>query len=199
MQPSPVPEALTGVSEATAVIAPTDRDLADRVVRDGDEAAFRTLYRRYTPGLHRFVLRLLGGNEVEAEEMVQQTWVKAVDALRSFRWEASFGTWLRGIGLNCCRATFRRKDSRWLALEGHSEPTATPDRPHERIDLEAALARLPAGYRTVVVLHDVEGFTHEEIGDRLGISANTSKSQLSRGRRLLRSLLAPPDGQRARV
>lgn len=199
VQPFRVPEALTDVSEATAVMAPTDRDLADRVVRDGDEAAFRTLYRRYTPGLYRFALRLLGGNEMEAEEMVQQTWVKAVEGLGSFRWEAAFGTWLRGIELNCCRATFRRKDFRWLSLDEHSEPTAAVDRPHERIDLESALARLPTGYRTVVVLHDVEGFTHEEIGDRLGISANTSKSQLSRGRRLLRSLLAPPEGQRARV
>ena len=192
-------EALTGVSEATAVTAPTDRDLADRVARDGDEAAFRTLYRRYTPGLYRFVLRLLAGNEVDAEDLVQQTWVKAVEGLPSFRWEAAFGTWLRGIGLNCCRATFRRQDAKWLALDDRSEPTATVDRPHERIDLESALARLPTGYRTVVVLHDVEGFTHEEIGERLGISANTSKSQLSRARRLLRSLLAPPEGQRARV
>ncbi len=178
--------------------APTDRDLADRVVREGDETAFRALYRRHTPGLYRFVLRL-AGNELDAEDLVQQTWVKAVEGLPTFRWEAAFGTWLRGIGLNCCRGAFRRKDSRWLALDEHAEPTATVDRPHERIDLESALGRLPIGYRTVVVLHDVEGFTHEEIGERLGISANTSKSQLSRGRRLLRSLLAPPDGQRARV
>ena len=199
MQPFRAPEALTGVSEATAVKAPTDRDLADRVVRDGDEAAFRTLYRRYTPGLYRFVLRLLGGNEADSEDIVQQAWVKAVEGLPSFRWEAAFGTWLSGIGLNCCRATFRRKDFRWLALDEHSEPAAAIDRPHERIDLESALARLPVGYRTVVVLHDVEGFTHEEIGSRLGISANTSKSQLSRGRRLLRSLLAPLDERQARV
>jgi RNA polymerase sigma-70 factor (ECF subfamily) len=67
------------------------------------------------------------------------------------------------------------------------------------MDLEAALTRLPPGYRTVILLHDVEGFTHEEIGEKLGISANTSKSQLSRGRRLLRSLLAPEDGHEARV
>jgi RNA polymerase sigma-70 factor (ECF subfamily) len=199
MQPSSGQEALTGVTEVNGVTAPTDRDLADRVVRDGDEAAFRTLYRRYTPELYRFVLRLLGGNEFDAEDVVQQTWVKAVEGLRRFRWEAGFGTWLRGIGLNCCRATFRRKDSRWLALDEQSEPRAVTDRPHERIDLEWALTRLSPGYRTVVVLHDVEGLTHEEIADRLGISANTSKSQLSRGRRLLRSLLAPPEEQRVRV
>jgi RNA polymerase sigma-70 factor (ECF subfamily) len=189
----------TGVSEATAVAAPTDRWLADRVRRHGDEDAFRTLYGRYTPGLYRFVLRVLGGNEFDAEDVVQQTWVNAVEGLDRFRWDASLRSWLFGIALNGCRGLFRRKDASWIALEDGPEPAAPRGRPHERLDLEAALAQLPPGYRTVVVLHDVEGFTHEEIGARLGVSPNTSKSQLSRGRRLLRSLLTPDAEHEARV
>jgi RNA polymerase sigma-70 factor (ECF subfamily) len=187
------------VNEAIAVEPLADRLLADRVRRDGDEAAFRMLYRRYTPGLYRFVLRLLGGNEFDAEDVVQQTWLKAVEGLGRFRWEASFRTWLHGIALNCCRGLFRKKDARWLALEDGPPIPGPSDHPHERMDLEAALTRLPPGYRTVILLHDVEGFTHEEIGARLRISANTSKSQLSRGRKMLRSLLAPEEGHEARV
>lgn len=199
MQPFASERTLTGVSEAIVAAPPADRLLADRVRRDRDEEAFRTLYRRYTPGLYRFVLRLLGGNEFDAEDVVQQAWLKAVEGLGDFRWEASFRTWLHGIALNYCRGLFRRKEPRWLALE-EGPPLAGPmSHPHERIDLETALTRLPSGYRTVIVLHDVEGYTHEEIGQRLGISANTSKSQLSRGRRLLRSLLAPEEGHEARV
>ena len=199
MQPFSSVRSLTGVSEAMAATVPPDRLLADRVRRDGDEEAFRTLYRRYTPGLYRFVLRLLGGNEFDAEDIVQQAWLKAVEGLGDFRWEASFRTWLHGIALNCCRGLFRRKEPRWLALEEGPLLAGPMSQPHERMDLEAALTRLPSGYRTVIVLHDVEGYTHEEIGQRLGISANTSKSQLSRGRRLLRSLLAPEEGHEARV
>ena len=74
-----------------------------------------------------------------------------------------------------------------------------PDWVHERLDLEAALGRLPAGYRTVVILHDVEGWTHEQIAERLDVAVSTSKSQLSRGRRVLRSLLATDEEREARV
>jgi RNA polymerase sigma-70 factor (ECF subfamily) len=199
MQPFSSVRTLTGVSDVMAAAVPADRLLADRVRRDGDEEAFRTLYRRHTPGLYRFVLRLLGGNEFDAEDIVQQAWLKAVEGLGDFRWEASFRTWLHGIALNCCRGLFRRKEPRWLALEEGPLLAGPMTNPDERMDLETALKRLPSGYRTVIVLHDVEGYTHEEIGHQLGISANTSKSQLSRGRRVLRSLLAPGEEHEARV
>ncbi len=199
MQPYGAMETHTGVNEATAGATPSDRWLADRVSRHGDEDAFRTLYGRYTPGLYRFALRVLGGNEFDAEDVVQQTWVNAVEGLDRFRWDASLRSWLFGIALNGCRGLFRRRDAGWLDLEQGPEVPAPRTSPHDRIDLEAALTRLPPGYRTVVVLHDVEGFTHEEIGERLGISPNTSKSQLSRGRRMLRLLLMPEEGHEARV
>jgi RNA polymerase sigma-70 factor (ECF subfamily) len=176
-----------------------DRALAERVQLKGDEQAFRMLYRRHTPKLYQFALRVLGGNELDAEDVVQETWLRAVEGFREFRWEAALGTWLTGIALNLCRGLFRRHDRRWIAIREDLELVTAPRQEHEIIDLEAALTRLPPGYRTVVVLHDVEGFTHEQIAERLEISANTSKSQLSRGRRMLRSLLGPHESEQVRV
>jgi RNA polymerase sigma-70 factor (ECF subfamily) len=177
----------------------TDRDLAERVRTDGDEQAFRTLYRRHTPRLYQFAVRMLGGNELDAEDVVQEAWIRAVEGLGGFRWESAFGSWITGIVLNLCRGLFRRHDRRWIEMRDDLDLVSGPSLEHERIDLEAALTRLPPGYRTVVLLHDVEGFTHEQIGEQLEISPNTSKSQLSRGRKMMRSLLDPHEGERVRV
>ena len=199
MQPSDPLNPPTDVTTRDVFLELSDRALAEQVQGHGDEAAFRALYRRHTPRLYQFALRLLGGNELDAEDVVQETWIRATAGLGDFRWESSFGTWLTGIALNLCRGLFRRHDRRWIEMREDLEFVTGPPREHERIDLEAAIAKLPPGYRTVVVLHDVEGLTHEEIGRELEISANTSKSQLSRGRRMLRSLLEPHEGEQARV
>jgi RNA polymerase sigma-70 factor, ECF subfamily len=175
-----------------------DRELADAVARSGDEAAFRTLYRRHTPALYRLALRLGGGDGPWAEELVQQTWVRAVEGLSSFAWRSSLSSWLGGIAINCARELWREMRTRGeMTLEhGRDElPIAAPRAlgPEERVDLERAIERLPAGYREVFVLHDVEGYTHDEIGGLLGIETGTSKSQLSRARHRLRAALAPAD------
>lgn len=169
-----------------------DRALAERVLWDGDESAFRVLYRRHTASLYQFALRLMGGNAHDAEDVVQETWIRAVEKLGTFRWQASLATWLTGIALNQCRARFRRRDRRWLEVK-ETDLVAEAPPLHERADLEQAVAALPPGYRTVLVLHDVEGFTHEELASRLGIAVGTSKSQLSRARTMLRSLLHVED------
>jgi RNA polymerase sigma-70 factor, ECF subfamily len=168
-----------------------DRDLVDAVVRDGDEGAFRDLYRRYTPRLYLAALRLLGQSEMDAEDVVQETWIRAVKEMGKFRWESALGTWLIAIAGNVARdqlRKLRRRDER--ELTSGDEPIAS--RPvAEGIDLERAIALLPEGYRTVLVLHDVEGLTHEEIGEALGIAPGTSKSQLFGARRSMRMLLNP--------
>jgi RNA polymerase sigma-70 factor, ECF subfamily len=169
---------------------PADQALAEALLHRGEEAAFRQLYARHTPRLYLLVLRIVGGSEHDAEDVVQETWIRATAALEGFRWESAFATWLAGIGINCARALLRRQ-GRWVALEPADEPWRPPPRDGDRIDLERALALLPAGYRAVIVLHDVEGYTHEEIGERLGIAAGTSKSQLFHARRTLRRLLEP--------
>lgn len=169
-----------------------DRALAAALLEEGDEHAFRELYRRHTPRLYQLVLRLLGGVEAEAEDVVQESWIRAAEGLRQFRWESQFPTWLTGIGLNLCRDRMRRSARRAELIA--AEPVvgaAAPARMEERIDLERALGQLPAGYREVLILHDVEGFTHNEIGTRLGIAEGTSKSQLFFARKAMRRLLAP--------
>lgn len=166
----------------------SDRLLAQAVLARGDEVAFRTLYRRHTPSLYLFVLRTLEGNEQDAEDVVQETWIRAVERLTSFRWEGAFKTWLIGIALNRCRTLFRRKDRNWLELEDGTVWTDTAG-VEDHIDVERALALLPPGYRTVLLLHDLEGYKHQEIAELLGTTTGTSKSQLFHARRSLRSLL----------
>lgn len=176
---------------AQAVVPTTDRLLAERIVRGQDESAFRELYRRHTPRLYQFVLRVMGGDELEAEDVVQDTWIRATRSLRDFRWESRFGTWITGIGLNLCRNRLRTS-GRWTELSSAPPGAARPRPGEDRIDLERAIAMLPPGCRTVLVLHDIEGYKHSEIAERLGVTEGTSKSQLFSARRTLRRLLEPP-------
>lgn len=167
----------------------SDRELGDLVVQEGDEGAFRTLYRRHTPPVYQFVLRLVGGNVQEAEDVIQETWMRAARGLEGFRWQSALRSWLTGIALNRVRELARKKKRSLVEVDGEWEiPDIAPD-PGERMDLERALGLLPPGFRTVLVLHDVEGFTHREIGSQLGITDGTSKSQLHGARKAMRRLL----------
>jgi RNA polymerase sigma factor (sigma-70 family) len=174
---------------AEAVVHDSDRSLAELVL-GGDEPAFRQLYRRHSPRLYLLVLRLLGGSEADAEDVVQDTWLKATERLGTFRWEASFGSWLSAIGLNTARECLRRRSRReeqWADDTDFAGPT--PREKVDPLDLERAIRSLPEGYRTVLILHDVEGYRHEEIAQQLGISSGTSKSQLFHARRSMRAAL----------
>lgn len=167
-----------------------DRRLVRHFLARRDEQAFRALYRRHTPTLYQLALRLAGGNVHEAEEAVQDTWLRAIEALEKFRWESSLRTWLSGIAINCCRELYRqraRQSDERVAEQYEQEDAATNDFAH--LDLEQAIAALPHGYRQVLVLHDVEGYTHEEISRWLDIAVGTSKSQLARARRSVRAAL----------
>jgi RNA polymerase sigma-70 factor (ECF subfamily) len=171
----------------------SDRELAALILDRRDETAFRALYRRHTPRLLAFVSRLVGHGEAEAEDVVQETWIRACDGLARFRWEARFSTWLLGIGLNVARERLGRPE-RTAALEPERlpEPSGPPACGEDRLDLERSIRLLPDGYRTVLLLHDVEGLKHVEIARRLGITTGTSKSQLFNARRMLRSMLCAP-------
>lgn len=179
--------------EVVRVSEAEDRQLVEKVVRRRDESAFRRLYRRHSPALYLFSLRLSGGDESRAEEMVQCTWIRALERLPAFEWRSTFRTWLCGIAVNCGRELLREKKTPAdVNHETMPDPAgAHGDRAAERIDLERAIARLPQGYRQVFVLHDIEGFTHEEIGELLGLEPGTSKSQLHHARRRLREALMP--------
>jgi RNA polymerase sigma-70 factor (ECF subfamily) len=173
----------------------SDRELVEIVLSSGDEDAFRELYRRHTPRLYQLVLRILAGSEPDAEDVVQETWLRASQRISAFRWEAKLGTWLTAIGINLCRERLR-KSGRFPTVElaPEIEPGLQVSSSGEWIDLERAIEVLPDGYRAVLLLHDVEGYTHEEIGEFLEIAVGTSKSQLSRARRTLRALLGSPSG-----
>lgn len=156
-----------------------------------DEAAFDALYRRHGPRLYGLALRLSGGDPEAAAEVVQEAWARAIPRLGSFRWESSLGTWLGAIAVNCWREQRRRqgRETEWDAsLE--AVMAAPPERPGKGVDVTRALDGLPPGYRTVLVLFGVYGYSHDEIASLLGIAPGTSKSQLSRARRALRAALA---------
>ena len=173
-----------------------DAELVRGYVVERTEEAFRELYRRHTPRLYQLALRLNGWAEDEAREVVQETWIRATAKLGEFGWRSSLATWLTSIAVNVGRELERRR-RRWPEplKEGATEPWAGVDSPDDgaRIDLERVLALLPDGYRRVLVLHDVEGFTHPEISRLLDIEVGTSKSQLARARKRLREALTTRD------
>jgi RNA polymerase sigma-70 factor, ECF subfamily len=176
-----------------------DPELAASFLARRDEAAFRALYRKHTPALLGLATRLASGRAAEAEEIVQEAWVRAAERLEAFRWRSSLRTWLSGFVVNVWRERSRsalRETASAAAVEpGDSAPFASV----ERIDLERAVAGLPNGFRAAVVLHDVEGFTHEEIAELLGIDPGTSRSQLARARRNLRASLSSNDAAMRRT
>lgn len=167
-------------------IQAADRQLVSHIRQQGDEGAFRELYRRYTPRLMGFVTRLLAGTETEAEDVVQETWIRACESLDRFLWRSSFGTWLQGIGLNVAREHLRQQSrSPLIPMEVIPMTAAPQEHDDDRIDLERLIRALPDEQRIVLVLHDIEGMKHREIAARLGIPVGTSKSHLSRSRRKL--------------
>jgi RNA polymerase sigma-70 factor (ECF subfamily) len=177
------------MDETRAVPVIPDQELVRRVAQDGDEASFHALYARHTPPLYRFALRLTGHRRHQAEDLVQETWLRAVRGLGAFRWEAQFATWLTAIAVRCFGMD-RRRDAREVPVtDGTPEPRAEAPDLATRLDLEQAIATLPEAYRTVLLLHDVEGYTHQEIADLLAIPVGTSKAQLFRARRRMRARL----------
>lgn len=163
-----------------------------RFVDRGDEEAFRQLFRRHTPRLYAIALRLCAGRPDEAEDAVQVAWLRAARRLDRFEWRSSLATWLTGIAINCVREARRRSVPEVVPADVLERLPAPLVPVGDRVDLDRAIAALPEGYRDVLVLHDVEGLTHEEIAAALGIAAGTSKSQLFHARRAVRRWLAAP-------
>lgn len=163
-----------------------------RRAQDGDPEAFRALYQAHAGRVYALCLRLTG-REQEAVEHTQDVFIRVWERLASFRGESAFTTWLHRLTVNevlQARRSAGRRSAR-LTLEDDAvlqrHPGPAPAAPAR--DLEQALAALPPGARTVFVLHDVEGYQHEEIARLTGIAEGTSKAQLHRARRLLRENL----------
>lgn len=159
----------------------------------GDETAFRSLYELSVDRVYALCLRLAADPGM-AEELTQDVFVRAWEKLRTFRGESAFSTWLHRLTVNVVlteKRTRGRREKRVFPageLEDLERPGSIP-LPGNRLDLEQAIAALPPGARTVFVLHDIEGYQHEEIAEMSGLAAGTSKAQLFRARRLLREML----------
>jgi RNA polymerase sigma-70 factor (ECF subfamily) len=161
----------------------------------GDTGAFERVYRTHVSRVYNLARRMAGPEA--AEEVAQDVFVRVWQKLHTFRGESSFATWLHRLAVNVIVERFRALGlarDRFLAdSEDTLErmPSSAPASKHydSRLDLDSALKRLPPGARAVFVLHDVEGYRHEEIGEMLGVSIGTSKSQLHRARMTLRGVL----------
>ena len=163
-------------------------------VRAGEAVAERELFNRYAPGIYRLIYRLTGRAE-QAQDWTQDTFIRAFSRLHQYRGEAALATWLRTIAVSVTRNrmdTVLRREQYVAPMEEAESVASVEVRsdPDLRERLDAAIAALPAGTRAVYVLHDLEGYTHEEIAQELGITTGGSKSQLFKARAKLRRLLA---------
>jgi RNA polymerase sigma-70 factor (ECF subfamily) len=161
----------------------------------GDATAFEQLYRRHSRRVYAVVWRLAGGHAARAEDLVQEAFIRAWQALPAFRYESAFSTWLHRLAVNTALMELRGRagaedretdDSAHGQLPSHD---TAGQRMREQLDLERAVATLPERARAVLVLHDIEGWKHEEIAAELGMAVGSSKAQLHRARGLLRQRL----------
>jgi RNA polymerase sigma-70 factor (ECF subfamily) len=158
---------------------------------EGDGMAVRSLYERYAPRVYAVVRRIAGEDDL-AQDYAQEAWIRAIRALPSFRGDARFSTWLHRIAVNSALQALRKADTRTKREAPMPEAVPVPASEGDVLLgdlLERAMDRLPDGMRQVLILHDVEGYTHEEIGDFLGVTSGTSKSQLFKARAKMRDLL----------
>ena len=183
---------------ATEVGRPQDNDvvLAQKSA-DGDTAAFEELYHRHFRRVYALCLRMTGNPE-QAEDLTQDVFIQLFNKIGSFRGDSAFTTWLHRMTVNQVLMYFRKRStkSEMTAIDdetpdqivrGTENPNAMPV--IDRIALEKAVQQLPPGYRTVFILHDVEGYEHEEIARMMGVAEGTSKSQLHKARLKLRNLI----------
>lgn len=171
-----------------------DLELVGRI-RAGEGGAFEELYRLHATRLYNLAYRMAGG-PAEAEDLLQDIFLLVYRKLGSFRGESSLGTWLYRLAMNHCLDVLRSRQARMgqktesLDEDGAVEVAAAPAiGAVSRMDLERAIETLPPACRAAFLLHDVEGFGHEEVGSILGISEGTSKSQVHKARLRIRQYL----------
>ncbi len=174
----------------------TDIELC-RLAAEGNIGAFELIYERYHRRTYSLCLRMTNG-QTEAEDLTQEVFIQLFRKIGSFRGDSAFSTWLHRLTVNQVLMHFRRRS---VKNERTSEDGEMPEQivrgsadPNkmqvvDRIALKNAIGELPNGYRRVFVLHDIQGFEHEEVARRMGISVGTSKSQLHKARLKLRGLL----------
>ncbi len=172
------------------------------LAQQGDAAAFEHLYQSHSRRVYALCLRMVG-NPTEAEDLTQEAFLQMYRKLQTFRGESSFSTWLHRVTVNIVLMKLRRKKPAEVSLEENTERDEESPSPRsefgqvdlrltgsiDRINLQRAIDRLPPGFKAIFILHDVQGYKHNEIGGILGCSTGNSKSQLHKARMRLRALL----------
>ena len=169
-----------------------ERDLIARA-REGERSAMGELYELHARRVYTVVRRLVGDDHL-AEDLAHEAWIRAFEKLHLFRGDAAFGTWLYRLATNVALNRLRRSSKRRPVESAAALPSVARAQDEvivTRRVLTQALDQLPPGYRKVLVLHDVEGWTHQEIAEMLGCAAGTSKSQLHKARVRMRQLISP--------
>ena len=184
---------------------------AIRRAQSGDSAAFEFLYQLHGRRVYALCLRMVG-NPADAEDLMQEAFLQLFRKIGTFRGESAFSTWLHRMTVNVVLMRLRKKSLPTDSLEETLEPDAEGSGPRrdvgapdlrlsgavDRVNLERSIEQLPPGYRTVFVLHDVQGYEHNEIADIMGCSVGNSKSQLHKARTRLRELLQEQIREHAR-
>lgn len=184
---------MKALADEEAVMVPSGPALVLQA-QAGSVSAFEKLYHEHVGRVYALCLRLVG-DPTDAEELTQDVFVRAWEKLATFRGESAFGTWLHRLAVNAVltrRRSDGRRSARVLMVEDLTVYDARSPRPApagERLDLEEAMALLPEGSRTVFVLHEIEGYTHQEIADMTGRAEGTCKVLLHRARRMLKERL----------
>jgi len=165
-----------------------------RRAQAGDVAAFEQLYNEHAGRIYALCLRLEAGDSSDATDLMQDVFIKAWRRLDTFRGDCAFSSWLHRLAVNTMlenARSDRRRGARVLSMEDTSSlaGAARSSGVDLRMDMEDAIASLPKGARLAFVLHDVEGYQHQEIAEQLSVSVGTVKAQLHRARRLLRERL----------
>jgi RNA polymerase sigma-70 factor (ECF subfamily) len=165
------------------------------LAREGDRAAFEKLYRRHRNRIFGLIWRLCGGDPALAEDLLQEAFVRAWQKLDTFRGDSRFGTWMHRLSANVAlsdRRSRMRRLGRETELDVMVERKAVGEQDvyaGQRMDLEQAIARLPERARSVLILFDIEGYSHAEIANITGMAVGSSKAQLHRARKLVRKEL----------
>lgn len=175
---------------------------AIQLAQHGDAAAFERLYQLHNRRVYSLCLRMVG-NTAEAEDLTQEAFLQLFRKIATFRGESAFSTWLHRLAVNVVLMRLRKRSAVETSLEETTEPDEESGGPRrdfggpdlrlsgsiDRLNLQRAIDQLPQGYRSVFILHDVQGYEHNEIAGIMGCSIGNSKSQLHKARMRLRELL----------
>jgi RNA polymerase sigma-70 factor (ECF subfamily) len=187
----------SSVAEKQVVTDDTPDYELTRMAAGGNLTAFEKLYEKYHRRTYSLCLRMTN-NVTEAEDLTQEAFIQLFRKIGSFRGDSAFTTWFHRLTVNQVLMYFRKRSvkNEKTTEDGELPEKVKSDKKYQasmpilnRMDLKKAIAMLPPGYRSVFVLHDVEGFEHSEVARMLGISVGTSKSQLHKARLKLRGLL----------